>query len=157
MSAIDCKRNISPLNVFGFHDVIFGSSHLPWSKGEVLLTALEPMWHHRGQRSKHQLQEIISRLFKQIGLTDPQVRAFGWYVTSLSLVMFGSSIKYEFPKGAARFDNQDGFKYIVRIFNFVLYYKKKNCYKWKFCHCSHYFSISSCKDTLNFEKIRGSL
>lgn len=37
------NRNISPFNVFGFHYVVFGSSHFPWSKGKVLHTALESM------------------------------------------------------------------------------------------------------------------
>lgn len=74
-------KNISPFNVFGFHDVVFCSSHFPWSKGEVLFTALECMWHHCGQRGKHQLQKRSENFFKETN------KAFWWYVISLSLVI----------------------------------------------------------------------
>lgn len=39
-------KNVSPFNIFGLHDMICGSSHFPWAKGEFLLAALKTMWHH---------------------------------------------------------------------------------------------------------------
>lgn len=82
-----------------------------------------------------------------------------WVLCKILSLVCCSSINYEFPKGTARFDihTPSGFKYkwkmVCHSFWYCAVLQKNLWMLW----CSGYFQISSCKNMLDSENIRGCL